>query len=289
MHFSRSWLIIYRARSTSAAPTYFEPYFHKATLRSYVDGALLRNNPVRVLENERRLIWHDETPPDMILSIGTGVKTDTEDELRVPTTGDQIYKKIVPKGLLDKITMGRAVLKSTFDCGLQWNAFVADHTKFARISHRLNLPLSKKPPELDEVAAIEDLEYKVEDYYGKYYDACGTLNYTWAHKYIAHVARQLTAVLFYFKRDGDTGGTLGCRLSSRMPVQFKRLLDSEPSFQVKHVSGSPFEVEFDTGTFSSQPIQLQEYSENHVIEMRLRDWPDKVWERIAGYSAVGCI
>jgi hypothetical protein len=62
------------AAATSAAPSFFKPFKCEANGRHYLDGALYHNNPVKVANHERRLLWPDiaENPPDIILSIGTG-------------------------------------------------------------------------------------------------------------------------------------------------------------------------------------------------------------------------
>lgn len=62
------------AAATSAAPGYFKEFFHKATGRAYLDGALHNNNPVHVANREWKLLWPDtaDAQPDLLLSIGTG-------------------------------------------------------------------------------------------------------------------------------------------------------------------------------------------------------------------------
>lgn len=80
-HFECSHTDIRRARCTSAAPTYFQQYFHSPTKRTFVDGALRFNNPIVMSEWERRLVWAPETGqpqdtkmPDIMLSVGAGVQ-----------------------------------------------------------------------------------------------------------------------------------------------------------------------------------------------------------------------
>ena len=62
------------AAATSAAPSYFKPFIHEATERTYLDGALYHNNPVRLVRSEAQLLWPDvaDEHPDILLSIGTG-------------------------------------------------------------------------------------------------------------------------------------------------------------------------------------------------------------------------
>lgn len=61
------------AAATSAAPSYFKPFHHPATKRTYLDGALYHNNPVRLAHRERKLLWPDvaNRHPDILLSLGT--------------------------------------------------------------------------------------------------------------------------------------------------------------------------------------------------------------------------
>lgn len=63
------------AAATSASPGYFKEFYHERTKQVFLDGALYYNNPVHVAYREAKLIWPDvaESPPDLLLSIGTGV------------------------------------------------------------------------------------------------------------------------------------------------------------------------------------------------------------------------
>lgn len=61
------------AAATAAAPPYFKSFYHKPTRRSYLDGAFYNNNPSKVAQQERKLLWPDvaDHHPDVFLSIGT--------------------------------------------------------------------------------------------------------------------------------------------------------------------------------------------------------------------------
>ena len=72
------------ARATSAAPGYFKQYHHEVksstgTVQNtdYWDGGLYFNNPISIAVNERRFLWPDmaESPPDIVLSLGTGMNS----------------------------------------------------------------------------------------------------------------------------------------------------------------------------------------------------------------------
>jgi patatin-like phospholipase/acyl hydrolase len=76
------------ACATSAAPSIFKPFKHPETERSYMDGGLYYNNPVKIANHERRLLWPDvaESHPDIMLSIGTGQNLqETEVEMECGT------------------------------------------------------------------------------------------------------------------------------------------------------------------------------------------------------------
>jgi len=69
------------AAATSAAPSFFKPFEHAQTYRRFLDGALYHNNPVRLMNHERKLLWPDvaDQDPDLFLSIGTSQnKADVE-------------------------------------------------------------------------------------------------------------------------------------------------------------------------------------------------------------------
>jgi Patatin-like phospholipase len=61
------------AAATSAAPSFFKPFYCEKNQRIYLDGALYHNNPVKVANHERQLLWPDvaKKHPDVFLSIGT--------------------------------------------------------------------------------------------------------------------------------------------------------------------------------------------------------------------------
>lgn len=90
------------ARATSAAPSFFKP-FVSCKGRTYLDGALYYNNPIRVANHERKLIWPDvaDSPPDLILSLGTGQnqkKIAQELQNDIPTTTNKgLFKRAKEK------------------------------------------------------------------------------------------------------------------------------------------------------------------------------------------------
>lgn len=287
------------ARSTAAAPTYFSPYYHKAKRQPYIDGALHRNNPIQILEEERRAIWKDEVPPDILLSIGTGIQIDKEDGHAKSAGGGQIFAmRLLPKGIRGRIAVGLDVVQSTLDCNRQWDEFVTSlkwDRNTPRVCHRLNIGLEKRPPNLDDVEAMKELKRQAKRYLkpGKrpYLDK----RYKSAHRHIVVVAQRLIAALFYFETMAiDEGkrctGVLHCRLGSAMRDNFRLLLNEGPTFRVRQSVGngrwstSEIEPQFDDRTFSGS-VAFDVRSEQRVIEMTLPKWSDS-WERISGFSGL---
>lgn len=62
------------AAATSASPTDFKPFVNPLTCRIYLDGALQNNNPARIANRERKLIYSEAADADLdiFLSLGTG-------------------------------------------------------------------------------------------------------------------------------------------------------------------------------------------------------------------------
>lgn len=81
------------AAATSAAPPYFKSFTHSATDLTYLDGALYYNNPVKVIQRERKFLWPDvaDLHPDILLSIGTGQDNETEKMVRERNSPNSRY------------------------------------------------------------------------------------------------------------------------------------------------------------------------------------------------------
>ncbi|KAL3459275.1 hypothetical protein BJX64DRAFT_291389 [Aspergillus heterothallicus] len=60
------------ARATSAAPTFFPPIKFGNPPAEYVDGALVHNNPIRLLMGEVNKVWGPNRELCCVVSIGTG-------------------------------------------------------------------------------------------------------------------------------------------------------------------------------------------------------------------------
>lgn len=87
------------ASATSAAPSLFKP-FESLGKHVYLDGAVYYNNPVKVANNERKFLWPDvaDAPPDIILSIGSGMNRDKiAEELENDSTERSVVRQAKPR------------------------------------------------------------------------------------------------------------------------------------------------------------------------------------------------
>lgn len=284
------------ARSTAAAPTYFPPYYHKAKRQPYIDGALHRNNPIQILEEERRAIWKDEAPPDILLSIGTGIQVDANGIAKSASKGQKTGMRLLPKGLRGRIAVGLDVVQSTLDCNRQWDEYVTsmkwDRTTH-RVCHRLNIGLEERPPNLEDISAIATLKETARMYLKQDQKPYLDHRYRSAHRHVLAVAQRLTAALFYFEptaadEEGKCVGILHCRLGSAMRDNFRHFLNEAPTFRVcQKIPGNKWwydelKPRFDELTFSGR-IAFRVRSERRVIEITLPKWTGS-WERISGFS-----
>lgn len=94
-----------RARATSAAPSFFKPFRSERSRRCYLDGALFHNNPVRVADLKRRLIWPNSksSPPGILLSVGTSCNSATRREAQKYQKSDRISTTSDPGGAQENV------------------------------------------------------------------------------------------------------------------------------------------------------------------------------------------
>ena len=282
------------ARCTSAAPTYFCPYYHRVKRQPYIDGAMHRNNPIQILEEERRAIWQDEAPPDILLSIGTGIQIGTDGTAKSAS----LRRHLLPRGIRGRIAVGHDVVQSTLDCNRQWDEFVTSmrgDRNTHSVCHRLNIGLEGRPPKLDDVDAIPKLKDEARRYLEQEPIRYLNRHYNSAHRHIVAVAQRLTAALFYFEtisidENEKCIGIVHCRLGRAMRENFRLMLSEGLTFRVRQRlrggiwSRSDLRPDFDDSTFSGE-TSFQIRSEQRVIEVTLPRWSGS-WEHISGFSAL---
>lgn len=197
--------------ATSAAPYYFKPFLRAKTKTDYVDGALFANCPAQVALREKDKVWpNGEASLDMLLSIGTGIKSRKES---VP--------HIVKVGGIDRVL---ATFFNNIDTESLWRDFTSSMTDL-RIKdrlHRLNVPI-RDDISLDDCNEMDSLETLVNTRVSEDTNLASS---------IQQDASLLLASLFFFEPDeqknllpttsfssgpqspqGDTlRGTIRCRL-----------------------------------------------------------------------------
>jgi hypothetical protein len=186
-------------------------------MEGYVDGAVFHNNPVRIANYESKLLWPDadQRPPDILLSIGTGLHgADTEnflDASRSDRRRFQIRKMInqvkptqhdkriaVPKAF-PQIESWLAIFKkrveSALDAEATWREFRKDvvgttpHAAAERYI-RFNPRTKNRIPKMDDKSQIDNLQDEV----------ISSLRTHRSQTKLKDIAQRLVASSFYFEK-----------------------------------------------------------------------------------------
>ncbi|KAL8814115.1 MAG: hypothetical protein Q9223_006639, partial [Gallowayella weberi] len=202
------------ARATSAAPTYFKSFRSARNHRGYLDGALYHNNPVRVADLERRLIWPEteDSPPDLLLSIGTSCNDAIHNEAqrtaglsrqRRPPMGSRPSSVVVsgPRRMFTRkhrnspprkwfnILVNR--IENILDTEMRWLTFMAESGRGDEQNrlryHRINPNIREDPPKLDDTKKLPHLRQRMAN----------VLKEMAFQNHIGEVARRLVASSFY--------------------------------------------------------------------------------------------
>lgn len=195
-------LSLFRARATSAAPSYFKAFRSKRNNRGYLDGALYYNNPIWVADLERRLIWPDTelSPPDILLSIGTScnevIRQKGEECLHFSRSSrPRAPKKTSEKTtkMTNMISILKNRVENILDTEMTWLKFLSDAARQNKDAEnrykRINPDLWKDPPKLDDINMLPDLRREVRSIMRQ-----GGLK-----RQIREIARQLVATSFYIE------------------------------------------------------------------------------------------
>lgn len=183
-------LTLKRARATSAAPRYFKPFCHEPSKQTYTDGGIYHNNPIKIADRERKLIWpnQQEEEPDIILSVGT-LFSETKKEKRART--------YAPKGIVSHMghlsKMAHDHMHSSLDSEKTWREYLnvrAPTGENRKRYIRLNPRVPEPPPGLDETKKMQGLQATTRLLLG-------------SDQQIKDLARRLVATCFYFDTDGD--------------------------------------------------------------------------------------
>ncbi|KAI0808727.1 hypothetical protein GGR55DRAFT_689696 [Xylaria sp. FL0064] len=288
-HQSDDFRIWQAARATSAAQTFFRPYTHKP-----------------LAYEEARRIWKSSAPPDIVLSLGTGIQI--QDDGRIADTEDTEYdsvKKVLPRGLKRMIETELDMVRATMNCQREWVDFKsAFRGQLGRNCHRFNIGLQTKPPSLDSVDMVENLFNTSQNYirdYSRYAPRRKYMQpeYAKPREHIIAIARRLLASLFYISDKlpssmprGPFNTTLHCRLLPQSEGAYS-LLSNQPLFRLKEVNDDGEEVFHairpllpeilnDQTLVGPVELDISEGSHRRSVEVQFPR-RDRHWEPIGGF------
>lgn len=258
----------------------FKPYYHSPTDRTYVDGATVRNNPVRIAYEEQKQIWNSDKPPDIIVSIGTGILVDSKGNVVEHRSARLTnVKQMLPRGVKKKIETGLDMVQATMDCHREWVEFESSlRGRLRKNSHRLDVGLRSKPPSLDDVQSMWELSSNTAAYlYHSDDQSLSYINpdYSLPRDHIRAVARRLLATLFYLSfvldtqmKGGRYYGTMHCRLTPQSTAA-RALIAQNPMFRLREIGVNGEEainpvIFLSQGSFKASTLSVP-------IEMRVTD------------------
>lgn len=185
------------ARATSAAPTCFRPLYHEPAKQLYSDGSVYHNNPIRIADQEWKLIWPslEDQGPDVVVSLGTQYCSKTKDRAAM--------QRPAPRGMVSHARFLRRMavdhVNTSLDSERTWKDFLAiksprgeDRKRYVRI----NPETDREPCNLDETAKLADLRDTTRLHVADSQD-------------LKLLARQLVATCFYFEETGVEEGHNG--------------------------------------------------------------------------------
>ncbi|GAB1318162.1 FabD/lysophospholipase-like protein [Madurella fahalii] len=203
------------ARATSAAPQYFKKFFHGESQKTYLDGAMLHNNPIAIAEEERTALWPEVHYPDVMLSLGTGRSGSDEVSMRSLSrakTGIITYWQHL-------IELLRMNMDTTLDCDKAWVKYetlvklvvgcLAPPKPMFRISPNIQTRL----PALDDTSKIKELRRQARESLAGSPDLL-ELYPTLSHlRFISSLSRSRTGTQKGF--GSQNTGRICCRLPQR--------------------------------------------------------------------------
>jgi hypothetical protein len=220
---------------------------------SYVDGAIVRNNPVRLAYGEANRIWKSGARPDIVVSLGTGIQID--DKSRIVDATDKTLENMInrlPKKFATIAKVALDMVQATIDCNREWVDFKSSiRGELARNCHRLDIGLKdEKPPSIDEVGRTDYMWSKSQQYFRQprpsYIrpDPYIQPEYPSGREHLRVIARRLLAALFYLSNllgSNMPAGPFKTNLCCRLPPQSDgalNILANRPNFRLKEVDAN---------------------------------------------------
>lgn len=155
-----------------------------------MDGAIYHNNPIKIADSERKLLWPGlrSEHPDIVLSIGTAFQSGM-DSAKETTATPKLGVGIVSHGKsLYKIAVDH--IAAALDSEKAWRSFLSilqpgvDHQHRYR---RLNPELDQKPPAFDQVDCMGGIQNIARGHF-------------FENPLVQKIADQLIATSFYFEK-----------------------------------------------------------------------------------------
>lgn len=190
-----------------------------------MDGALYHNNPVRVADFERRLIWPDSkfSPPDILLSLGTSCNSNNLQEaskslphqqkkpdgmhtISSPGGTQENTSNKVP-GMSKVIKLLKNRVENTLEAEISWLEFISDidareHEDASQRYWRINPKLAGAPPAVDDVQKLPLLQYRSHQIINADFQ-----------RQIGEVARRLVASSFYLEVPSQESQIFPCGMT----------------------------------------------------------------------------
>ncbi|TIA13191.1 hypothetical protein D6C80_06414 [Aureobasidium pullulans] len=175
--------------SGKPAPLYFTPFNHAGSKQTYYDGGVHHNNPVKIADSERKLIWPDLKEPDVIISVGTGHNLTKLEKRKAAPFKPTATRGIIAQGVF-LTKMAKDHIAVSLDSEQTWKDFLASSKKsddrFRYV--RLNTSFPAEPPLLDDLSMLSELrEMAKKQFAGQYQTNM--------------LALKLVATSFYFQPD----------------------------------------------------------------------------------------
>lgn len=197
----------------------------------YLDGAIYHNNPVRIADKERKLIWPglSREHPDLVLSLGTCYNAaaggTTAPETPPPRSGFLSYGKSLAKMAFDHV-------KSSLDSEKAWHSYmnVLSPPSDQRLKYyRLNPQLDGPPPALDQVEDMLPLRDRVREMLS-------------TEGRVLKIASHLVASSFYYEVTNvaaERRGSEGITCKGGAPPDMLQAQSNTYAFRSRPVQASP--------------------------------------------------
>ncbi|KAL8736432.1 MAG: hypothetical protein Q9166_000224 [cf. Caloplaca sp. 2 TL-2023] len=282
------------ARATSAAPTYFKSFRSERNKYGYLDGALYHNNPVRVADLERRLIWPETegSPPDLLLSIGTGCNNAILSEAQRnaglprhtrPAIGSRPSSAVVsgPRRMFTRMkkdswfNMLVKRIENILDTERTWLTFMSECIRGdendRKRYQRVNPNLGEQPPKLDETKQLPHLRQRMVH----------VMKEKAFQDQIGEIARRLVASSFYVETPSKPRSTQsfdcyvsGDYLKNVSTLKFKPHFvieekDSRAQLQEIPITLTVIEIMMNNASFDLEAVYIPVSSETATVAISL--------------------